>query len=83
VLLSDGMECLAILNLALNIIAILATIAAMISAFFLVRNGDRLAIPVNEPRFDGNSGMLKATKVVPTLDAPIDRQSNVVWCASL
>jgi hypothetical protein len=37
---------------------------------------------VRERSFDGDSRALVATKVVPTLDAVIDRQTNVVWCAS-
>ena len=32
--------------------------------------------------FNGSSEHLKATKVVPTLDAPIPNGMNVIWCAS-
>ncbi len=34
------------------------------------------------PVFDGESQGLKATKVVPTLDAPIQKGMNTIWCAS-
>jgi hypothetical protein len=33
-------------------------------------------------RYDDLSGGMKATQVVPTLDAPISIGKNVIWCAS-
>lgn len=32
--------------------------------------------------FNGDSTALKATEIVPTLDSPIPKNKNVVWCAS-
>src|SRR5664280_522976 len=32
--------------------------------------------------FNGSSSELKATEIVPTLDTPIAKGKNVIWCAS-
>ena len=43
-----------------------------------------LAFP-EEPRsmsFQGDSKELKQTQIVPTLDTPITKGKNVIWCAS-
>jgi len=32
--------------------------------------------------FNGSSQLLKATEIVPTLDAPMPTNKNVIWCAS-
>ncbi|MBI5092465.1 MAG: hypothetical protein HZB26_08475 [Candidatus Hydrogenedentes bacterium] len=32
--------------------------------------------------FDGDSQGLKATQIVPTLDTPIEKGKNVIWCAT-
>jgi hypothetical protein len=60
----------------------LVAIAVTISVFILVRNGDRFPIPDAEPSFTGDPRSLKATIIAPTLDASIDGQTNVIWCAS-
>jgi hypothetical protein len=39
-------------------------------------------VPTVEPAFDGDSRELRETRVVLTLDAPIEGQTNLVWCAS-
>ena len=48
----------------------------------LFRGGDRFSIPIAESGFEGSSLNLRKTKIVPTPDTAIDRQSNTVWCAS-
>ncbi len=63
-------------------ILVLTAIALIISVSCLAKKVDRLPIPSGASSFDGDSRSLRTTNVVPTLDASIDRQSNVVWCAS-
>ncbi len=38
--------------------------------------------PATDRAFSGDSRELKATKVVATLDTPLQKKSNSVWCAS-
>ena len=45
-------------------------------------HGDALRDQENELTIDGESRELKATYVVPTLDAPIQKGMNAIWCAS-
>jgi len=42
----------------------------------------RREAPARELVFDGNSLELKTTRIAATLEAPIERGMNVVWCAS-
>jgi hypothetical protein len=60
----------------------LAAITAIIGAILLVLNSDGSPAPTVGPVFDGDSQGLQGTKGVSTLDAPLDRQTNVAWCAS-
>ena len=55
---------------------------AVVGVVLLLYHGCRLPAPVGEPVFDGDSRELKATQVVPTLDAPIQEGMNAIWCAS-
>ncbi|OHB67880.1 MAG: hypothetical protein A2V70_03340 [Planctomycetes bacterium RBG_13_63_9] len=57
-------------------------IAGVVGVILLVYRGDALSVSVGEPVLDGDSRELKATKVVPTLDAPIPKAMNAIWCAS-
>lgn len=43
---------------------------------------DRPDLPKPQAVFEGDSAELKATRLVPTLDAPIEKGTNFLWCAS-
>jgi hypothetical protein len=57
-------------------------IAVVIGVVLLVYDGGGPTIPVGEPVFDGDSRELKATQVVLTLETPIQKDRNAIWCAS-
>lgn len=42
----------------------------------------RLGSPSGKPTFDGASTDLNRTAIVATLDAPIPKGKNAIWCAS-
>lgn len=66
----------------IGVIIGLITIAVVGGAVLWLYDRDPLPVPVSEPVFDGNSRELKATKVVLTLDTPIQKEMNAIWCAS-
>jgi hypothetical protein len=49
---------------------------------FYLRRDKSLPIPTLKPSFIGNSTELKTTKIYATLDAPIEKGKNTIWCAS-
>jgi hypothetical protein len=57
-------------------------IALAVGAIHLLRDVGLRSIPPNEPVFEGDSRKLKATEVVPTLDSPIKKELNAIWCSS-
>jgi hypothetical protein len=53
-------------------------LAAFTAYWFLLRTVDT-TIPMT---FDGTSDQLQRTIIVPTLNTPIPKGKNVIWCAS-
>jgi hypothetical protein len=66
----------------IRILILLGVIATVTGIWIGIYKNDSLLIPTDKLNFDGDSQNLKATKVVPVLDATIDRQTNLIWCAS-
>ncbi len=58
-------------------IAVLAVVALLAS-----KGRDLPEATIGELVFDGDSRELKVTRVIPTLDAPIQPGMNMIWCAS-
>jgi len=61
-------------------VAELALLVALLSA--ATSCSVKQAAPDIPLTFDGSSQDLKATEVVPTLDTPIPKGKNAIWCAS-
>jgi hypothetical protein len=55
---------------------------AAIGALGVYYHGKGLSSPSPRPSFDGNSTGLARTQVVATLEAPIEKGKNAIWCAS-
>ena len=67
-----------------NLRIILAVlICSPLISYGLWSNIGRLSEPITKPAFVGDSQALKQTVVVPTLEAPLPQDKNVIWCASL
>ena len=47
-----------------------------------LRRDKSLPAPTLNPTFVGDSAELKTTKIFATLDAPIEKGKNTIWCAS-
>jgi hypothetical protein len=62
--------------------AILVVLLYITGLIALPLGGTGRPAPVSKPTFDGDSRALKATQVVATLDAPLEKGKNAVWCAS-
>jgi len=60
----------------------LAAIAALCAYGIHAYRGKGLPPPSKPPSFDGDSTALKHTHVIATLDAPIEKGQNTIWCAS-
>jgi len=43
---------------------------------------DRISYLAGSETFSGNSDLLKQTVIVPTLDCPMPRGRNIIWCSS-
>jgi hypothetical protein len=72
-------------NKAKSIIRIingLAMIAEVVGVVLLICIGGCKQVPTVKAPFNGDSKELKATKVIPTLDAPVPKEMNAIWCAS-
>ena len=67
-------------SLKFLIIAILGLFAGFANYYYF-RKG-LLSVPGNEPVFAGSSQSLNMTVITPTLNAPLQKNINVVWCAS-
>jgi len=68
-----------------RLLLLLLLVAVMALTYLLLaRRGHRVLGPDLPPTFpfDGESSDLKRTQVVATLDAPIQKGKNVIWCAS-
>ncbi len=50
--------------------------------FYKISRRGLLSDPDNKPDFKGSSQLLKMTEIVPTLDSPLQKNRNIVWCAS-
>ena len=50
--------------------------------FYKISRHGLLSDPDNKPDFKGSSQLLKMTEIVPTLDSPLQKKRNIVWCAS-
>ena len=64
------------------IIVGLTAIAAAVGAGLLLCCRPAKPVLFVEPVFAGDSRELKATRVAPTLEAPIRKGTNTIWCAS-
>ncbi|MCD6386688.1 hypothetical protein J7M23_13055 [Candidatus Sumerlaeota bacterium] len=63
-------------------IIVLSLVAVIVGVVLLFYNRATPSIPFPEPVFDGDSRELNKTKIVATLDTPLQRGTNVIWCAS-
>jgi hypothetical protein len=61
---------------------LLVLTVAAIGGFLLLRPGKVPGDSVTPLSFDGDSGALQQTAVVPTLDTPMPKGKSVIWCAS-
>jgi len=60
----------------------LIVVVVLVGVIFLPPEEEDQSVLIGEPVFVGDSKDLKTTKVVATLDSPIDKEINVIWCAS-
>ena len=65
----------------LAILGIIACVLLATYGVYVFKTGG-LPAPKGKATFDGQSSELKHTQIVATLDEPIERGRNAVWCAS-
>ncbi len=68
-----------------RLLVILCLVAVVAVAYLLLARRGHRALGSDIPptfAFDGESSELRRTQVVATLDAPIQKGKNVIWCAS-
>jgi len=54
----------------------------LICLYWFSYRGKGMPAPSGPPTFTGDSAKLQQTKIVATLDAPLGKGKNVIWCAS-